>query len=53
VIRNLAPEKTEGQSREIIRAWLKTGLLLEFDYENEATRKGAKGLRVDSTKRPS
>jgi hypothetical protein len=53
VVLKFAPEKTKGQAREIIQTWIRTGLLYDFDYENEVTRKPAKGLKVDSTKRPS
>jgi hypothetical protein len=53
VVQRFAPEKTEGQARQIIAAWLKSGLLEKFDYENPVTRKPVKGLRVNSTKRPT
>jgi DNA polymerase I-like protein with 3'-5' exonuclease and polymerase domains len=46
------PEKTEAQAREIIRSWLKTGLLISREYENSADRKKAEGLYVDLAKRP-
>jgi hypothetical protein len=52
VVQRLAPQKTESQCREIIAAWCKSGLLVKFDYENPATRKTVKGLRVDNSKRP-
>jgi hypothetical protein len=52
VVCKFAAEKSEGQAREVIGTWIKTGLLTEFDYENKVTRKPAKGLKVDSTKRP-
>ena len=52
MVRKFAPEKSEGQAREVIGTWIRTGLLTEFDYENKVTRKPAKGLKVDSTKRP-
>jgi len=45
-------ERTEKQARAIIKSWLKTGLLIEDDYEDEADRRTRKGLRVDATKRP-
>jgi hypothetical protein len=45
-------ERTERQARAIIKGWLKTGLLIEDDYEDEADRKKRKGLRVNWTKRP-
>jgi hypothetical protein len=52
VVRSHAPMKTESQAREIIRTWTKNGLLVEFSYENPATRKSVTGLKVDGLKRP-
>jgi hypothetical protein len=46
------PDKTEGQAREIIKAWAKNRVLISEEYENPTTRKIVKGLRVDNTKRP-
>jgi hypothetical protein len=53
VVCRFAPGKSEAQARDVIGAWLKTGLLVKFDYENPSTRKTVKGLRVDHSKRPS
>jgi hypothetical protein len=53
VVLEHAPAKTEGQAREIIKTWMKTGVLVRRDYDNPATRKRAKGLWVNPTKRPS
>jgi hypothetical protein len=53
LVRRLAPEKTEGQARKVIAARLESGLLIKFDYVSPTTRKTVKGLRVDSTKRPT
>ena len=47
-----APDKTEGQAREIIKTWVKNGVLVRRDYENPKTRKAVKGLFVDASKRP-
>lgn len=41
-----APDKTEKQAREIIKAWVKNGMLESYPYENEITRKPADGLRT-------
>jgi hypothetical protein len=49
VIVKHAPDKSEGAARQIIK---KSGLLIRKDYENPATRKTVKGLRVDNSKRP-
>ena len=48
-----APTKTEGQAREVIKTWLKNGVLIRHDYDNPATRKPVKGLWANPTKRPS
>jgi hypothetical protein len=48
-----APDKAESDARQIIKAWLKTGLLLRTEYENPDTRKTVKGLKVDNARRPS
>jgi hypothetical protein len=52
VVCRLAPQKTEVQAREIIRTWIRNGLLIKFEYKNSASRKSATGLRVDNIKRP-
>jgi hypothetical protein len=48
-----APDKTEADAKGIIKAWVKSGLLVSYDYENPATRHKVKGLRVENSKRPS
>ena len=53
VIMALAPTKTEAQAREIIRTWVKNGVLARRDNPNPKTRKPVVGLYVDNTKRPS
>jgi AAA domain len=53
VIVEHAPDKTEGQAREVIKTWVKNGVLVRYSYDNPATRKPVTGLRVDHTKRPS
>jgi len=45
--------KSEAACRQIIKLWLKSGLLFRRSYENKATRKTAMGLWVDNEKRPS
>lgn len=47
-----APHKTEGQAREIIRSWIKGGVLVCRDYEQPDTFKTRKGLYVEPSKRP-
>jgi hypothetical protein len=46
-----APQKTEAQCKEIIRQWVKNGLLVVELYHG-ADRKDHNGLRVNNTKRP-
>jgi AAA domain len=53
VVVDHAPNKTEVQAREIIKIWVKNRVLVRDEYENRATRKPVKGLRVDPVKRPS
>jgi hypothetical protein len=52
VITKHAPDKGEGQAREMVRNWLKNGVLVTELYDNPVTRKKVSGLRVDNTKRP-
>lgn len=53
VVLEHAPDKTEGQAREIIKTWVKNGVLVSYEYDNPVTRKPVKGLKLDTTKRPS
>jgi 5S rRNA maturation endonuclease (ribonuclease M5) len=53
VILKHAPDKTEKQARDIIKTWVKNGVLVAYEYDNQKTRKTELGLRVDDTKRPS
>ena len=47
-----APEKNETQGREIIKAWIKSGVLKSDDYEDPERREKVKGLFVNAEKRP-
>jgi hypothetical protein len=49
VVAEYAPDKTEPQSREVIRAWVKTGMLAVEEYTDPIRRKATKGLRVMET----
>ena len=53
VVQRHCPDRTEPQCREIIRTWVKNGVLFHEDYEDAEVRKTRKGLRVDNGKRPS
>jgi hypothetical protein len=52
VVQKYCPSKTEAQCREIIREWLKAGMLYEAQYDDPVTRKKEWGLFVDPSKRP-
>ncbi len=53
VVQAHAPAKTERQAREIIKMWVKNGVLARHEYVNPITRKAVTGLKVDPAKRPS
>jgi hypothetical protein len=46
VVAQHAPGKTEAQAREIIKVWLKNGVLVVRPYFNQATKKTVNGLFV-------
>jgi RecA-family ATPase len=46
VVARHAPDKTEAQAREIIKVWLKNGVLVVRPYFNQATKKTVNGLFV-------
>jgi hypothetical protein len=48
-----APHKSEAQAREIIKTWVKNGVLLGEAYDNPLTRKQVSGLHVKTEKRPT
>lgn len=48
-----APDKPEKLARDMVKRWMKTGVLVAGQYENPVTRKKVSGLRLDATKRPS
>jgi AAA domain len=52
VVHRHCPDRTEAQCREIIRTWIKNGVLFDDDYDDPVDRKTRKGLRLDQTKRP-
>jgi hypothetical protein len=53
IIQRHCPNRTEKQCREIVEAWIKTGLLYIENYEDPIQRKPQKGLCVDDSKRPA
>jgi len=52
VVQKHYPQKTEGECRTIINAWLTSGLLYPEDYDDPVDRKPRKGLKVNDAKRP-
>jgi hypothetical protein len=52
VVTRHALSLTEGQARKLIKTWVKNGVLVSRDYEDETDRKTRKGLYVNNAKRP-
>jgi hypothetical protein len=52
-VQHQCPNLTEKQAREIIRTWVRNGVLFHEDYDDTVERKTRKGLRVNAGKRPS
>ena len=46
VVRNHCPDKTEHQCREIIRTWLKNGVLYSEEYMNPTSRNKQRGVEA-------
>jgi hypothetical protein len=44
---------TEGQAKQMIETWMKSGLLFEVEFVDPNHRKKATGVKVNHTKRPS
>jgi hypothetical protein len=53
VVQKHLPDKSEHTCREIIRTWLKTGLLYTEKYDDPEDRRERTGLFVDNDKRPT
>jgi hypothetical protein len=53
VVQRHYPQKTEGECRTIIHAWLGTGLLYSKQYDDPVDYKKRGGLYVDNSKRPT
>jgi hypothetical protein len=53
VVQRHCPGKTEPQCREIIRTWVKNGVLHKEDYDDPVDRRTRAGLRLNTSKRPS
>jgi AAA domain/Bifunctional DNA primase/polymerase, N-terminal len=53
VVQKHCPDRSESQCREIIKAWVRNGVLYHESYDDPIERKKRIGLRLDQTKRPS
>jgi len=53
VVHKHCPNRSESQCREIVRTWIRNGVLYEAEYDDPIKRKTRKGYRLDTTKRPS
>jgi hypothetical protein len=53
IVQRHCPGKTEPQCREIVRTWVKNGVLWNEEYDDPIRRATVKGLRLDPSKRPS
>ena len=47
------PDRNEAQCREIVRTWVKNGVIFNEEYSDPTDRKTRQGLRVCHGKRPS
>jgi AAA domain-containing protein len=53
VVQANIPSKSEKQAREVIKTWVRNGVLVPFTYDNPITRKRVRGLKVENQMRPS
>jgi len=53
VVQRHCPDRIQPQCREIVRTWVKNGVLFTEDYDDPIERKSRKGLRVCQGKRPT
>lgn len=44
---------SDEQAKTMVKAWLRSGLLYEDEYKDDAQRKMRKGVRVNNSKRPT
>jgi hypothetical protein len=51
VVQNIKKDKSEAQCREIIRTWIKNGVLVKTEYENPKNRNKEHGLKLSKEKR--
>ena len=53
MVQKHCPDRTEEQCREIIRTWIRNGVLYHKEYDDPVDRRKRNGLRLDTTKRPT
>lgn len=53
VIQKHCPDRSEAQCREIIRTWVRNGVLYSEPYDDPVRRERVVGLRLNNAKRPS
>src|SRR5262249_46064277 len=53
VVQKHCPTRNEGQCREMIKTWIKNGVLYAVEYDDPIDRRERKGYRLDTTKRPT
>lgn len=52
VVIRMAPDKTDAQARNIVQTWVRNGVLERRDYLSPSSRRQAKGLFLNHSKRP-
>ncbi|MBR0945551.1 AAA family ATPase [Bradyrhizobium liaoningense] len=53
VVQKHCPDRSERQCRDILRTWIRNGVITIEEYDDAVERKPRKGLRVCHGKRPS
>ena len=53
MVQKFCPSKPQAQCREMIKQWLKAGVLFRAKYHNPIRREDENGLFVDRNKRPA
>jgi hypothetical protein len=53
VVQKHCPNRSEGQCRDIIKTWVKNGVLYEDKYDDPVDRRERSGYRLNASKRPS
>jgi hypothetical protein len=52
VVQRHCSDRTEAQCREIVKTWVRNGVLINKSYDDPVDRKTRQGLYVDAAKRP-